>query len=500
MIDAHQQIAAIDLGSNSFHLVVARIGNNQPHMLDTIKEMVRLAAGLDEQNVLTEDKMQEALDCLSRFGQRLKDLPQGNVIAAGTNTLRKAKNSAYFLARAEQALGFPIQIIAGREEARLVYQGVAHSVEQTEDFRLVIDIGGGSTEFIIGHSYHPVLTESLGMGCVSFTRKWFADDIINENNMQLAIIAARQELEWIAGEYIKHSWQEVLGSSGTIKTIASILHENFNAQGEIDYLNLQKLSRLMIQQGRIKKLEIEGLSEHRAPVIVGGLCILIGAFEELKIETMQASEGALREGLLYDMIETASGHDIRHDAISSLKDRYQVDKNQAGRIRKVALSFYDQMHLPKDHELRDLLQWACDTHEVGLSISHSNYPAHGGYIIEQSDLAGFSREMQNTLGLMLRLQRGKLKFEMIEELPRAHKDIVIVVILLRLSILLVRSRDWDSVSNIEIMQHEKALSLIFPEDYLETHPLTRADLLQEKKQLEKGGYRLEYEWSTDSLH
>ena len=492
MINTRQQLAAIDLGSNSFHMVVARLQNNQPQTIDAIKEMVRLAAGLDERNILSEDKITEALDCLSRFGQRIKDLPVQNVSAVGTNTLRKARNSASFLARAEQALGFPISIVAGREEARLVYQGVAHSLAQTEDYRLVIDIGGGSTEFIIGQSYEPIMMESLNMGCVNTTVKWFEDGLINEKRIDGAIIDCRRKLEWISDEYLDHGWQECIGSSGTIKTIARILSENYNAGGVIEYSGLRELADLWAKAGNIKHVVLPGLSENRAPVIVGGLCVLIAAFEELQIDAMQASDGALREGLLNDMIETARGHDIRIDTVRDFELRYHIDIAQSARISNTALHMFDQLALDAEEDLRLLLLWACKLHEIGLSISHTNYPDHSGYIVEQSDMPGFSREMQNTLGLMLRLQRSKLRMALIEEMPRLPDNILLVIILLRLSIILERSRDWDRSRQVKIKRDDKLLKLKFPPNYLAAHPLTLADLTQEKLEVEKAGYRLKF--------
>ena len=492
MINTKRQLAAIDLGSNSFHMVVARLENNQPLTIDKIKEMVRLAAGLDDRNFISEEKMEEALACLSRFGQRIKDLPPQNVSAVGTMTLRKARNSYSFLARAEKILGFPINIVAGQEEARLVYQGVAHNMVQTETNRLVIDIGGGSTEFIIGKAYNPIMMESLNMGCVNFTNQWFETGEITEERIQNAILEARRKLEWISDEYLKEGWQECIGSSGTIKNISKILSENFQTNGIIDYANLKKLSELFIKTGHISHLDLPGLSMNRAPVIIGGLCVLMGAFEELQIESMQASEGALREGLLNDMIETAQGHDIRLDTVTNLELRYRLDTAQSGRICNTALQMYDQLKLGEENTLRLVLIWASKLHEIGLSISHNNYPRHSGYIIEQSDMPGFSREMQNTLGLMVRLQRGKLNMKLIDESPRCDKNIIVVIILLRLAINLERSRDWDTSRHVKIKLKENTFKIVFPKGYLDSHPLTKADLTQEKQEVERAGYKLKF--------
>lgn len=492
MINTKRQLAAIDLGSNSFHMVVARVENNQPHTIDAIKEMVRLAAGLDNRNFISDQKIEEALDCLRRFGQRIQDLPPENVSAVGTMTLRKARNSYSFLARAEKALGFPINIVAGQEEARLVYQGVAHTLVQTETNRLVIDIGGGSTEFIIGKAYQPIMMESLNMGCVNFTNQWFASGEITQQRVDNAILSARSKLEWISDDYLKVGWQECIGSSGTIKTISRILSENYQSAGVIDYQGMRKLCQLFITAGHIDNVVLSGLSVNRAPVIIGGLCVLMGAFEELRIERMVASDGALREGLLNDMIETAQGRDIRMDTVTNLELRYRLDSAQSARIANTAMHMLDQLSLEDDENLRLLILWTSKLHEIGLSISHNNYPKHSGYIVEQSDMPGFSREMQNTLGLLLRLQRGKLNLKLIDQSHRCHDDIVLVIIVLRLAISLQRSRNWDTSIQIKIKLKNNKIKLKFPANYLDEHPLTRADLKQEQQEVSKAGYQLKF--------
>ena len=334
------------------------------------------------------------------------------------------------------------------------------------------------------------MMESLNMGCVNFTQQWFKGGEINQRRIKLAILAARQKLEWISDEYLDFGWQECIGSSGTIKTIASILTENYATQGVIDYEHLIKLAELFVQAGHIDHIILPGLSENRAPVIVGGLCVLMGAFEELQIESMLASDGALREGLLNDMIETAKGHDIRMDTVRDFELRYHIDLAQSMRISKTALNMFDQLAVASDENLRLLLKWAAKLHEIGLSISHTNYPSHSGYIVEQSDMPGFSREMQNTLGLMLRLQRGKFKMQLIEDLPRLHEDIILITILLRIAIILERSRDWDSSRRVKIKLKNDLIKLKFPKHYLDQHPLTLADLQQEKLEVAKAGYQL----------
>ena len=336
------------------------------------------------------------------------------------------------------------------------------------------------------------MMESLNMGCVNFTNRWFETGEISAARIQRAIIHARRKLEWISDEYRQMGWQECIGSSGTIKTISSILSENYHTDGTIDYAGLKQLSELFITAGNINHIILPGLSETRAPVIVGGLCVLMGAFEELQIDRMQASDGALREGLLNDMIESSQGRDIRMDTVSSFQLRYRVDTAQSARTCNTALHMYDQLNLGEENDLRLILQWASKLHEIGLSISHSNYPEHSGYLVEQSDMPGFSRELQNTLGLLLRLQRGKMKMNLIEESPRLHKDIVPIIIMLRLAISLERSRDWDASRQVRIKLKKNTFKLKFPPGYLENHPLTQADLTSEKNEVSKAGYKLKF--------
>ncbi len=329
------------------------------------------------------------------------------------------------------------------------------------------------------------------MGCVNFTNKWFTDGVITEERIQNAILDGRRKLEWISDEYIAHGWQEAIGSSGTIKTIAGILTQNYDSHGVINYDNLKALADLCVQAGHVSHIILPGLSEDRAPIIIGGICVLMAAFEELQIESMVASEGALREGLLNDMIESVKGHDIRMDTVRDLELRYHLDVAQSGRICHTALHMFDQLDSKEDEAMRLMLLWAGRLHEIGLSISHNNYPSHSGYIVEQSDMPGFSREMQNTLGLMLRLQRGKLKMEMIQALPRLPGACVLNIILLRIAIILERSRDWDSSRLVKIKLSDNRIVLKFPKKYLKNYPLTKADLRQEAVEVSKAGYKLQ---------
>ncbi len=485
-----QKLAAIDLGSNSFHLIVATLEDNNLKIIDSVKEMVRLGDGLDDNNLLSQEKIAQATDCLKIFGQRIKEFSPSNVQCVGTNTLRKANNSFTFILQAQQALGFPINIIGGREEARLVYQGVSRSIVQTVDKRLVIDIGGGSTEFIIGEPKNPLLTESLSMGCVNFTKQYFAKGKITKKLIKKAVLTARQKLEWISDEYIGMGWQEVIGSSGTIKAVADILDKRFDANGLIDHKNLKKLIDVFIDIKYIENIEIDGLSNNRAPIIIGGICILLAAFEELDIDCMMTSKGALREGLLYDIQNIADGRDIRFTGVKHMLERYKVDTQQVRRINIIASGFVDHLDIKQDSEGLNLIKWSIELHEIGLMISHVNTALHSAYIIEQSDMHGFSRGLQNTIGLLVRLHRGKIKRKLIEEWPHKTKRLLLILFIVRLSIMLARGRHKINLKEMVVRKGDRTIEIIFPKNYLANHPLTVADLEQEKGECKKIGFKL----------
>lgn len=492
MTSSKQKLAVIDLGSNSFHLIIAILENNSLQIIDREKEIVRLASGIDSENRINDDKIVEATDCLKIFGQLIQDFHPRNVQCVGTNTLRKAINSRQFLRHAQQALGFPISIIGGREEARLVYQGVARTIAQTVPRRLVIDIGGGSTEFIIGEENTPILMESLTMGCINFTRQFFASGKITKKKINKAVLAARQKLEWISDEYIEMGWQETIGSSGTIKTIASILALHYEQTESIKLKHLKLLAEKLISFGSIEQIEIEGLSANRSDIIIGGLCVLIAAFEELEIKSMLISKGALREGLLHDMQNTAGGRDIRFTSVKQMMQRYNVDNQQSAQIKKIAAVFTQQLKIDKHKEILYLIEWTIDLHEVGLTISHVNTAQHSAYIVEQSDMPGFSRGLQNTIGILLRLHRSKVKKKLVEECTEKNKQLLFAVFVIRLSVMLARGRDRMNLEETKVIKEGKNIELIFPEKFLATHPLTLADLEQEKDETKKLGFKLKF--------
>jgi len=487
--------AAIDLGSNSFHLIVARDSHGQLQVIDRIKEMVRLASGIDEQGMLSEQKMASAIDCLSRFGQRLSDIDPSRIRIVGTNTLRKAKNSHDFLLRAEQAVNHEVEIIAGREEARLIYLGVSHSQSDNNGRRLVMDIGGGSTEFIIGKGFEPILTESLHMGCVSMSQCAFADGKLNESNFSKAVLHAEQELRSIRQEYLRMGWNLSTGSSGTIKAVGKVLAAQFkNTYRGITPEGLLWLKQTMINQKKVSNLSLPGLADERIEVFAGGVAILIATFEILQIDLMNVSDSALREGLVYDMLGRSKHEDVRTRTILNLSQLYHVDIKQVDRVNQVTLHLYEmlkeQWPINKE-EIRQDLIWVTQLHELGLTIAHNQYHKHGSYIIENSDMPGFSKLEQKRLAILIRSQRRKFPTAELKTLS-AHcfKQIVFQSIIFRLAIIFKRGRSDKGIPQMKLIAEYDSLLLQFSDNFLEEHPLTHADLLEEASYLKTIDFKL----------
>lgn len=489
-----ETVAAVDLGSNSFHMLVARWHEGEVITVDRLKETVRLASGLDARNRLTPEAQERALQCLQRFGQRLSNLPPGSVRALGTNTLRKARGSRRFLAAAEEALGHPVEIIGGREEARLIYLGVAHSLSDDRGTRLVVDIGGGSTEFIIGERFEPVLAESMQMGCVTFSSLHFPDGRITLPRFRQAELHAQLEFQPIVKAYRAQGWQQALGSSGTLLAVDRILHETgLEKLPGFSLAGLEALRARMVELGHIDKLTLPGLSADRQPVIVGGLAIIIGIFRGLGIERMMTSEGAMREGVVHDLFGRFHHEDVRGRTINNLRKRFSVDAAHAERVINEAKRLFDPVAKTwaLGAEEADLLGWAAELHEIGLALSHSQYHKHGEYILTHADLSGFSRQEQSDLALLVRLHRRRLQEKHLEDVPKARrKRMLRLAILLRLAVLLHRSRSDEAVPLVKISAGRNRISLNFDTGWLESHALTATDLELETQQLANVGYML----------
>ncbi|MEZ5560825.1 MAG: exopolyphosphatase [Pseudomonadales bacterium] len=476
------QLAALDLGSNSFHLLVAQESNGRIQVVDKIKDMVRLAEGLDAAEHLSEPVAQRALASLERFGQRLRELPPHNVRVVATSTLRRATNAADFLRRAEAVLGHRVEVISGREEARLIYQGVANALEDNSERRLVVDIGGGSTELILGRNYTPELMESLHLGCVELSRTHFADGKLRSSRLESAVAQAKQELEPVQRTYRESGWDSAIGASGTILAAQEVLRQMGIDQDGITHSGLRTLGKRLFEAKSIDKISLPGLPAERAPVFPGGLAILMAVFEELGIDRMQATSGALREGVIHDLLGRAHHQDVRERTVRDLSERYHIDSRHARCVRETALSLLAQVAL--DWQLTDsndrlMLGWAADLHEIGFDIAHNQYHKHGGYLLEHMDMPGFSSWDQRTLAALVRAHRRKFPMQDGPFAGSHAQRMIRLATLLRLSVLLHRNRSSTPLPHVGLRASGANLTLVLPGGWLRRHALTRLDLEQE---------------------
>lgn len=493
----HEVIAAVDLGSNSFHMIVARVADGRLHVLDHMREMVQLAAGLTKKDLLTEAAQKRALACLARFGQRLRHMRRGSVRAVGTQTLRRAANARAFLNLARRALGHPIEIIGGAEEARLIYGGVAHTLPNSPERRLVIDIGGGSTELIIGQGFEALHTESLAIGCVSLTKAHFADGAISDENLARAGIAAGLELQNIERQFRDIGWGGCIGASGTVNAIQAVVRANKWSDGDITAESLARLRDALLKAGHVRKLSLAGLRAERAPIFPAGVAILAATFVSLGIERLRAADGALREGLLYDLLGRMRHEDVRDRTIDGLCTRYHVDSEHGRRVERTVCDLLAQVaprwQLNREDDA-NMLGWAARLHEVGLTIAHSQYHKHGAYLIANTDMPGFSRQEQELLAALVRGHRRKFPAAVFRELPRAVSlTAARLAMILRLAVLLHRARSRRPLPPLTLTATGKTLRLSFPPGWLAEHPLTQADLAQEAEYLNAAGMRLKAE-------
>lgn len=494
MTDDPTMVAAVDLGSNSFHMVVARVSGEQLRFVDRLRERVALAEGLDATRELTPEARERALACLVRFGQRLRDFPQGTVRAVGTNTLRQVRDGEELLSRASESLGHPIEVISGREEARLIYLGVAHDVAWQSGHRLVVDIGGGSTEVIIGERYEPVVADSLYMGCVTFSRRFFPDGAITRDAMRQAEISARLELQPIERRYRDLGWRRCLGASGTITAIDEILRATGWSQQGITQQGLRKLRKAVLAAGHTSRLSLPGMPPDRAQVLVGGLAVLTAIFDSLGIDEMTAAHAALREGLLHDLLGRLRHEDVRDATVQRLVTHYEVHVEQAARVQATAVALLDQVAADwglEGDETRHFLGWAAQLHEIGLSIAWSGYHKHGSYLLEHADMPGFSREDQALLATLVLSHRRKLQRDRLSALPpRLARPALRMSVLLRLAVLLNRARTSRPLPPLVAQARRDRLDVAFPPDWLDEHPMTRADLAVESALVAAAGIEL----------
>jgi exopolyphosphatase/guanosine-5'-triphosphate,3'-diphosphate pyrophosphatase len=487
-------LAAVDLGSNSFRLAIGRVhdenGVRQIYQIDRLKETVRLAAGLDENKVLSQESIDKALDILKRFGERLDSFHPDRVRAVATNTFRVARNAPEIMPLAEAALGFPIEVIAGREEARLIYTGVNHTLPASDDKRLVVDIGGGSTEVIIGKAEEPLTMTSLYMGCVTYTRKFFPDGVIDEHTMRTAEMSAQREIEVITKPYKKLGWQQAFGSSGTAKALQAILTEGGLSKKGITASGLRRLRQKLIKSGRVIPSELPGIKVERADVLPGGLAIMSAFFAEMGIDVMHTGDGALRLGVLVDLAGRGQAQDRRDETVKVFMKRYHVDSRQASRVRRTAMRLYESIFPdsgPYD-ELKHAVSWAADLHEVGMSISSNGYHKHGAYILNNADMPGFSKADQATVAMLVLAHTGKLG--KVQTLVKSREQ-WLAVLVLRLAALLCRRR--EEVEAIALSLSVKGHSIVTKvnREWLAKHPLTDFSLHAEEDEWQKVGMTFE---------
>lgn len=483
--------AALDLGSNSFHLLVVRVEEeNYMAILDNLKESVRLGAGLDEEDALTPAAQKRALECLLRFSQRLRGIPAEHIRIVGTNTLRRAKNARNFLQKVHAILPVPVHVLGGSEEARLIYLGVTHYLAPSENRNLVIDIGGGSTELIIGRNQHPTERESLSMGCVSYSLSYFDNGLVSERGFHKAVLSVAQKIEVYSQRFGPTQWDRAIGASGTIKAIAGI-HQALGYQGDfITYAGMQEIKARLIRAKSVSQAKLPNLRDDRLPVFAGGFAVLYGLFKELGIQEVRVSPHALREGVLLDLLGRKRNQDKRQETVTRLQAFYGVDLAHARRVQQTALGFFPAIsqHLTHPQDMaRDILGWAADLHEIGLAIAHHGYHKHGAYILLNGDLDGFSQSEQGLLSFLVLNQRKRLKQNLT---PYANQFEWPLVFLLRLSQILHRERREFSLPHISISWQFKEISLQIDPAWLKDHPLTEFDLNLEKTYWKRIGIKI----------
>lgn len=485
----------MDLGSNSFHMIVAELRHGQLTIIDRLRETVRLSEGLEARGDIAPAARQRALDCLGRFGERLRDMRASNVRAAGTSTLRRARDSDAFRNDAERALGHPIEVISGVEEARLIYTGVRFSVPPYDGHRLVLDIGGGSTELILGHASEPRAMESLHLGCVTMTERYFPDGRLTAAGFDAARVAARLELRPVKAFFRDLPEVQAIGTSGTILSTERVAQEAgvIGADG-FTQQSVEALIARVIEVGSIADLSFPGLSERRAQVWPGGLAILVELFRVLRIPQLSVSDGALREGLLYEMVGRLRHEDARARTVRAMASRYHVDERQAERVASTARRMLDACAVPWELESGlavSMLEWAAWLHEIGLDISHDGYQRHGAYIAANADMPGFPRTEQLLLAYLIESHRRQINQRAGRRLPTTWRAKALrLAVLLRLSVLLNRNRSAEALPVIGVGVVRKTISLTFPQAWLNDNPLTVADLDRERGYLAQVGYTL----------
>jgi exopolyphosphatase/guanosine-5'-triphosphate,3'-diphosphate pyrophosphatase len=468
-------LAAVDLGSNSFRLEIGRVNGSHIVREGYWKETVRLAAGLDESNKLTKKSIEIALETLARMNERLRGMPPEQVRAVGTQTLRLARNVNDFLVEAQNTLGYPIEVISGREEARLVFEGCMHTLPPSEQRRLVVDIGGASTEIIVGRGFTAAAAESFKVGCVNTSLRFFKDGRIDRASLKKAQVAAAAEFEEAIASFSRAHWEEAFGSSGTVGAVSEIMRAQGWSDGTINAEGLLKLRHALLDAGEIRRIRLAGLKPDRQEVLAGGVAVLSAVFETLGIDAMRPARGALRVGVLYDLLGRREQNDLRDATVERMLERFGVDRAQAARVAATARTLYAELAPAAPDELVKRLAWAAQLHEIGFAISHSDYHKHSAYLVQHADLAGFSTSDQERIAVLVLAQRGNLRkvHQALEDRERLMK-----ILALRLAVIVNHARRAVDLPR-HALKFGRAIEFGLDAQWLVRHPLTQF-LLEEE--------------------
>lgn len=483
------QFAAVDLGSNSFHMVVAKVENGQLRVIDKLREQVQLGLDMGDDKRISEDAWARGLACLATFGQRLRGIPSANCRIVGTNTLRRAVNGVDFVDEANGLLGHEIEIISGREEARLIYEGVLHDASEPNLSRLVIDIGGGSTELIVGEGFNPKVMESISVGCVSMSQRHFGKGKITASAFRRAGNTTLMELHPVLHKYTHAQWQQVVGCSGTIKAINQTCHALEFSEGDgFSAEALDQLAKHMRSAGQIDKLDYD-LAERRLNVLAGGVAVLQALFKTLKIEHMHVSSTALREGVIYDLHGRQHHDDVQQSTMRRLAKQFNVDTRQAVRVQRAAEMLQEKTEHTAPLSQTDIQQmgFAAQLFELGWVVAHSQYHKHGHYLLANSDMRGFSSTEQRSLADLVRYHRRKLPLPLKGTFSPSQQQ---ALLLLRLAVIINRDRIDSPTPPIEAAITTDGVALIADPDWLEQNPLTTAELYAECHEWAKTGLNM----------
>lgn len=487
--------SAIDLGSNSFHLAIAKFDGQSFQVISRLKEKVQLARGLDSRNNLSEEAIERGLNCLRLFADRLKSLPNTEQRIVATYTLRKAKNAHIFIEQAEKILNNSIDILPGIEEARLIYNGVSHYHPDISK-ALVIDIGGGSTEIILGKKFKPLKLDSLSLGCVTYNR-FFPDGIITKENFNQGLLSALLELSPVRKKYSSKKWEHCIGSSGSIEAVHNVIQALGYKDAVIQHEHLKMLQRKVIALGSVKNVKFEGLSESRRSTFCSGLIILLSLFKTFNIKTMHIANASLREGILLEIGNELQGKDIRSKTVSSLQKRFDVDKVYAKQIRKNAKAIYKAVSEPwniTEKNYKNLLKWSCNLHEVGLAISLNKLKEHSSHIINYADMPGFSLQTKESLAAIVRNQNKKIMLQNFQHKYEPAEALLKLTLILRISLLFNIKRNGASISQIHFnICANDGIHLKIPKLWAEQHNLTMFELKKEKSYWDYHGLKLNWE-------